>query len=269
MVRRLALLALLCVLCALSALAAQPLFPAPLHITRQIHDPISDKTSVLDEYGVGNRLISIAGTRTSIADYEKGELIEIDRDSATYSVTRFDAVAKAAAMGGGEEAHGESKTTSTAPSLRSAGMKATRFGGHAEFFEADVDSDAVKERVEIAVDRATLVSKEALEVLLGSAYPGVRRAEHEAVFSAARSPRARGLITQSSDGSDAAFALPVEQVIHYEVDGQKLEFRNSVVRIGSETPPAEMVSIPAGARLVDSRYTAITKELELLQNPKP
>jgi hypothetical protein len=269
MVRRLALLALLCVLCALSALAAQPLFPAPLHITRQIHDPISDKTSVLDEYGVGNRLISIAGTRTSIADYEKGELIEIDRDSATYSVTRFDAVAKAAAMGEGKEAHAQSKTTSTAPSLRSAGMKATRFGRNAEFFEADVDSDAVKERVEIAVDRATLVSKEALEVLLGSAYPGVRRAEHEAVFSAARSPRERGLITQSSDGSDAAFALPVEQVIHYEVDGQKLEFRNSVVRIGSETPPAEMVSIPAGARLVDSRYTAITKELELLQNPKP
>jgi hypothetical protein len=267
MVRRLALFALLCVVCALPALAAQPLFPAPLHITRQIHDPISDKTSVLDEYGVGNRLISIAGTRTSIADYEKGELIEIDRDAATYSITRFDAVAKAAAMGEGKEARAQSSAP-TAPSLRSTGMKATHFGRNAEFFEADVDSDAVKERVEIAVDRATLVSKEALEVLLGAAYPGVRRAEHEAVFSAARSPRERGLLAQSTD-SDAAFALPVEQVVHYEIDGQKLEFRNSVVRIGSEPPPAELVSIPAGARLVDSRYAAITKELELLQSPKP
>src|SRR5260370_24106548 len=78
-----------------AALAAGPLFPTPLHITRQVHDTISGKTAVLDEYGYGNRLVDIRGSRTSIADYEKGELVEIDRASGTYSVTRFDAVARA------------------------------------------------------------------------------------------------------------------------------------------------------------------------------
>ncbi len=31
--------------------AAGPLFPAPLHLTRQVSDPFSGKTEVLDEYG--------------------------------------------------------------------------------------------------------------------------------------------------------------------------------------------------------------------------
>src|SRR6266850_2143045 len=75
--------------------AGAPLFPAPLHLTRQVHDSISDKTTLIEEYGYGNRLVAVRGGRTSIADYEKGELIEIDRDAGTYSVTRFDALAKA------------------------------------------------------------------------------------------------------------------------------------------------------------------------------
>ena len=48
-------------------------------ITRQVHDSISDKTTLLEEYGYGNRLVAVRGGRTSIADYEKGELVEIDR----------------------------------------------------------------------------------------------------------------------------------------------------------------------------------------------
>lgn len=77
-----------------SAQAAEPLFPAPLHITRQIQDPLAGTTVVLDEYGYGNRLVSVRGSKTSIADYERGELTEIDRDTATYSVTRFEALAR-------------------------------------------------------------------------------------------------------------------------------------------------------------------------------
>src|SRR4051794_27842202 len=91
-----ALYVLLSVLTATVATAAAPaLFPTPLHITRQVHDSISGKTAVLEEYAYGNRLIAVRGAKTSIADYEKGELIEIDRDAGTYSVTRFDAVARA------------------------------------------------------------------------------------------------------------------------------------------------------------------------------
>ena len=79
-----------------SAMSGAPLFPSPLHISRQVHDSISEKTVLLEEYGVGNRLIAVRGGQTSIADYEKGELIEIDRDAGTYSITRFDALARAA-----------------------------------------------------------------------------------------------------------------------------------------------------------------------------
>lgn len=256
--------ALMCLVLGPAAIAAAPLFPTPLHITRQVHDPISGKTSVLEEYGVGNRLISIRAERTSIADYEKGELIEIDRNAGTYSVTRFDAIAKAAQLTGGVL---ETKAGGLKPSAppRSAGMKATRTGRNAEFFEADVDGD-VKQRIEVGVDRANLISKEALEVLLGAAYPGVRRPEHDAVLSAARSQRPRGVASQSEAG-EPAFALPVEQIVRYEIDGQQLEFRTSVVRLGSESPPADLVSIPAGARLVVSRYVAVVQELEKFEHP--
>jgi len=253
----------MCLVLEAAAFAAAPLFPTPLHITRQVHDPIAGTTNVLDEYGIGNRLISIRAERTSIADYEKGELMEIDRKTGTYSITRFDAVAKVAQVTGAPVA---TKTGGLKPAApQSLGMKATRTGRNAEFFEAEVDGE-VKQRVEIAVDRSTLVSKEALEVLLGAAYPGVRRPEHDAVLSAARSQRPRGVMTQS-ESSEPAFAIPVEQTIHYELDGQQLEFRTSVVRLGTETPPADLVSIPPGARLVVSRYVAVMQELEKLEHP--
>ncbi len=260
-----ALSALMCLVLGPAAIAAAPLFPTPLHITRQVHDPISGKTSVLEEYGVGNRLISIRAERTSIADYEKGELIEIDRNAGTYSVTRFDAIAKAAQLTGAPAMATMAGGPKPAAPPRSAGMKATRTGRNAEFFEADVDGD-VKQRIEVGVDRANLISKEALEVLLGAAYPGVRRPEHDAVLSAARSQRPRGVASQSEAG-EPAFALPVEQIVRYEIDGQQLEFRTSVVRLGSEPPPADLVSIPAGARLVVSRYVAVAQELETFEHP--
>lgn len=259
----LALFALVSGLLASPSFAAAPLFPTPLHITRQVYDPISGKTSVLEEYGVGNRLISIRAELTSIADYEKGELIEIDRDAATYSITRFDAVAKATSAVGVAEVQ-----TKASASPRRMGMKPTRMGRNAEFFEADVETGAMKQRIEIAVDPSALVSKDALEVLLGAAYPGVRRAEHDAVFSAARSQRQRGMAAEGV-ANEAVFALPVEQIIHYDIEGQQLEFRTSVVRLGNESPPSELVSIPAGARLVVSRYVAVTQELEQLERPAP
>jgi len=94
MVRAVALQALFCLVVVPALLAAGPLFPTPLHLTRQVHDPISGKTTMLNEYGYGNRLISVRGGLTSIADYEKGELLEIDRDAGTYSITRFEPTAR-------------------------------------------------------------------------------------------------------------------------------------------------------------------------------
>lgn len=266
--------ALVCVLFSPAAFAAGPLFPTPLHLTRQVHDPITNTTAVLEEYGQGDRLVSVRGTKTSIADYTKGELMEIDRDAGTYSITRFDAIARARQIIGANTAPVASATT-TKPrerQFRSNGMRATKLGRNAEFFETDIEGNGsgVKAKLEVAVDPTALVSKNALEVLLGAAYPGVRRPEHDAVLSAAASPASsrRSGLTANAE-SEAMYALPIEQSVRYEAEGQSIELRTSVVRIGSEVPPADQLSIPAGARLVVSRLIAASEEIERLDRPTP
>src|SRR5207244_13502940 len=122
--------------------AAPPLFPTPLHITRQVHESVSGKSTVLEEYGVGNRLVAIRGGLTSIADYEKGELVEIDRDAGTYSITRFDAVARANRIvnpsAGADAASGAKKDHP----LRSLGEKPATSGRAPDFLARDVEAQA-------------------------------------------------------------------------------------------------------------------------------
>ena len=147
MVRAVALQALFCLVVVPALLAAGPLFPTPLHLTRQVHDPISGKTTMLNEYGYGNRLISVRGGLTSIADYEKGELLEIDRDAGTYSITRFEAIAKATQALGPQAAAAVAETKK--PMLRAVGSKATKSGRSAEFFESSIDAKPLKQKVEV------------------------------------------------------------------------------------------------------------------------
>ena len=266
---RLALAALAFVVASL-ANAAEPLFPTPLHLTRQVHDPISDTTTVLDEYAYGNRVVSVRGPRTSIADYERGELTEINREDATYSITKFEVLAKA--LAGGATARAMSLQSGDAGAarmqMRSSGMKATKLGRQAEFFEAEVEASPMKRTMAIAVDANTMVSKEALEVLLGAAYPNPRLAEHDAVVRAAATQNRRGDIATNALSAPQMYALPIEQSMLIELDGQKLEMRTSVVRIGTELPGADLLSIPAGARLVTSRIVAVQNELEQLDHPQ-
>jgi hypothetical protein len=253
------------------AAAEQPLFPTPLHITRQISEPFSGKTVVIQEYGYGNRLISVRGSVTAIADYEKGELTEIDREGGTYSVTRFDIIAKA------------SKALAAPPAaalkvkelrLRTAGARTTKGGRLAEFFSAEIGGKESKQAFEVGIDRSVTLSREALEVVIGAAYPGTRNSEHEVLLSAAGGGRLTPISQGSSSASRPTYALPVEQVTRYEVEGEALEFRNTVMRIGSEPPSADLLAIPGGARLVESRIAAVHRELELAERqneppPKP
>jgi hypothetical protein len=247
-------------------IAAAPLFQTPLHITRQIHDSISDKTAVLEEYGYGNRLVAVRGTRTSIADYDKGELTEIDREAGTYSVTRFDAIARAnqvvnpTAASANAAAAGQPERA-----LRPLGVKPTKSGRSADFFEAQLGA---QEKITVAVDRAAVVSKDALEVLVGAAYPGVHTSEHDVVLSAA-APAAPTSRIASQTAASASYALPVEQVTALDSDGQHVEFRSTVMRVGAETPPVDVISIPPGARLITSRIVEVAREIELRDRPTP
>ena len=270
-----ALFALVSLLVSSSAGAAEPLFPMPLHLTRQVHDPLANSTVVLEEYGYGNRLVSVRGSKTSIADYERGELTEIDRDAATYSVTRFDQIARAVALTGGNAAapvkEDRAEARAAAATMRSTGMRATKLGRNAEYFEAEVSAEGMKQKVEIALDPTARVSKAALEVLLGAAYPAAKRPEHDVVMSAAvtREQRRGNVSTNAAAAqTQELYALPIEQRFTIGLDDQTtLELRSSVVRVGNEQPPADLVSIPAGARLVVSRYVAVASELELMNRP--
>jgi hypothetical protein len=249
------------------------LFPAPLHLTRQVSDPFSGKTEVLDEYGYGNRLASVRGARTTIADYEKGELTEIDRQAGTYSVTRFDAVAKArhsVEVRKSADSTSGSGRSATQHSMRALGVKQTKGGRQAEFYTTDLPITGLKRTLEVGFDRNVTVTKDALEALLGSAYPGSRNSEQDAVLSTATSSRRGGLTAQeATTGSDEMVALPVEQIEHYEADGVQVEFRTTVVRVANEAPPSDVLAIPAGARLVTSRIVEVGREVDEFDHPTP
>jgi hypothetical protein len=244
--------------------AAEPLFPAPIHLSREVHDPISGKTVVVQEYGYGNRLVSVRGPKTSIADFEKSELIEIDRDAGTYSVTRFETIAKA----GRSLPSASARAASARPALRPVGSKVTAAGKAAEVFESSIEGDdGNRSVVQITVDRSVGLSRAALEVLTGAAYPATRTPEHDMLFAASAPGRTRMTTDAAGSRADREYALPVEQLVRHHVDGQTIEYRTVVTRVGSEMPPADVISIPPGARLVDSRAVAIARELDRIDNP--
>lgn len=254
-----ALRALVCLAVVTPVLGASAIFPAPIHITREVHDPISGKTVVLNEYGYGNRLVSVRGNVTAIADYEKGELTEIDRSAGTYSVTRFEIIARAAKLQGGGEM--TSTTPSKSADLTALASKPTKSGRPADFFRSKSEAHSV----EVAVDRSVRLSKEALEVLLGTAYPGTANEQHEVVIAAARG--GRRAIATNSEQQETLYALPIEQLFEFTFDDERVEFRSSVLRVADEPPPADVIAIPPGARLIVSRTAAVVRELELIDSP--
>ena len=237
----------LAMLCAMSVLAADALFPQPLHLVRQVEDPLSGKTTTLHEYCAGDQVVTVNGAHVVIADYAKQQLIEIDRDAGTYSVTRFDELAK---------------TNTAAPKSEwkaaPLGMKAARSGRSVDSFELTTNH----EKLEIGVDRLTHLSRAAVEVLIGASYPNAHREEHDAILRAAGNARRggdRGAVANAADAAD--YALPVEQTLTIDEDGERLTVRNSVVEVRNDLAPDDVRMIPPGARLVESRATRLAREL--------
>jgi len=140
-------------------LAAAVLFPKPIHLVRRVEDSISGKSATFDQYCAGNRIVTVRGTRVSIADYEKQELTEIDRDAATYSVTRFDEIAKS------KKPH------------------------------AAAHPDA---KVDVNVNRTVALSRDAVEALIGASYPNARNDVHDRVLNAAAPEKGGGRVKTAS-----------------------------------------------------------------------
>lgn len=237
---------------AVSALAADVLFPAPLHLTRQVHDSIGGSTEVVEQYCYGDRVISVKGAVTTIADYGKGELTEIDRDGRTWSVTRFDDVARSLRAGVAE------KTVKGKWVIQSTGLTQLRTTRASNAFEGELEEGGTKRHSRVAVDRTVRVSKDALDVLIGAAYPNSRKIEDTVVHEAAKSGDA-------GNGGNT-FALPVEQQHTFVIDGLRAEVRDVVTRVGAELVPADLVAVPPDARLVQSRLLQRLQAFEQIES---
>jgi hypothetical protein len=204
-----------------SSVGAATLFPTPLHLVRRIDDPLARSSSIVEEFCAGDRIISISGNRVAITDFAAQTLTEIDHDTATFSITRFDEIAKA---------------RSAAPA-------------------------AINASVEVKADRTVALSRDAVEALVGAAYPNRRDSTHEKILSAV-APAGGRLAAQSKD--EAAFALPRETIVTYE---EGLTYRNVIIRIDHDPPPSRALLIDPGASRVESRLTRTARELQQLDHP--
>ena len=244
--------------------ADAPLFPVPLHFVRRYEDPIANSTTEVDEYLTGNKIITIRGAKTAIADYERHELIEIDRAASTYSVASFDDIAKAHALADrpsttptrGVQSNASRETWTITP----LGMRATKTGRNADSFE--VATSSVK--LEVSVDREITLTRSALDAVTGSGYPNNPNDQEDALARACARSDVR------AEGATAGtYGLPLDQSITIDTGSKSsLVIRNSIVKITNELPSPELLAIPAGAALVESRAVRMVKTLREAEQGK-
>ena len=252
----------------IAALAAAPsraanvLFPKSLHLVRQIDDPLSQKTTTVDQYCAGNRIVTVSGPRVAIVDYDQQQVTEIDHAAGTYSITRFDELAKAL----GSANHIADKSTRTKWTEKPLGTKSSAGGRSVESFE--MTREGAKRRVEIGVDRQIALSKEAVEALVGAAYPNTRNDDHEAVLAAA-APHGRAKTTSNATGAATAapYGLPAEQVITYDAEGLTVTMKSSIVRVDGDAAPADALLIAPGTKRVVASVVRAAAELDALDHP--
>lgn len=243
----------------LFASAGTLLFPKPLHLTRDVVDPITGKTSHLEQYCLANRVVSIAGSRTVIADYDRSELIEIDREHGTYSVTPFSAVASARPHRKVVRAASTATAASAGPAMEHRGTD-RRAGRSVDLYAGDDAAHAL--HAEVAVDQSAALSRDAFDVLVGAAYPGDADASTELVRSASRRP-VSGVSSNGTTVSES-YGLPIEQTTRWDVNGRTITAANRVTRVSDDVAPSDLLAIPPGARRVDSRIVVTARESEQL-----
>ncbi len=236
-------------LVATAASAADVLFPQPLHITRQIEDSISKSKTTLHEYCAGNQVITVSGDRVTIADYTRQELTEIDRRAGTYSVTRF------------EELAGALAATNMTTRRKAAASQATTRTVASDSYEIQLDPAT---KMELRVDRNVHLSRAALEVLIGASFPNPRSETHDAILRTSVSPRDGGRRIVANAADVETYALPVEQSMTFDVEGEQVSIRNKVLDVRPELAPPGTVTIPPGSQLVEARAVRLARELREL-----
>jgi hypothetical protein len=252
--RYIRLSALLLLLASIAAGAAPaPLFPTPLHVTRVISEPLTAQSATVEQYYFGSRVVTVRGERSVIVDYDKREITEIDRANATYSITKFDD--EAAARGPRTAKHSTAAVTRSRSDFRG--------GRGVEIYTAD-DADL---HAEIAIDASVVLSREAFDVIIGAAYPASGGATADLARGAAT--RDGGVHAASGGAASDSYGLPIEQTFRWNAGGESLTSSNRVTRVGDETAPAELIAIPPGARLVESRRIETKRLADQLDSIPP
>jgi hypothetical protein len=253
-------------------LDAATLFPKPLHIVRKVDDSLSAVSATIDEYCAGNRIVSVRGSVITIVDYDKQELTEIDHTAGTYSITKFDDIARA--RGKFDAATGvKAVASSAAPKWRTTplGARPSAAGRSLETTEMVRESSGSKEQINIGIDRQVSLSREAVEALIGASYPNAHTERHDLLLGAA-GPQSggSGRANATSVAPNDAYGLPSEQTITFELDGSRVVAHNAVLSVTFDTVPPEALNIDPNAKRVESKGTAIVKELQQLdQLPAP
>jgi hypothetical protein len=225
-----------------AAAAGAPLFPEPIHVRRELHDPIAERTSIVDEYCVGNRIVTIQGARVVIADYSRREVIEIDHATTTFSITSFDQLPER--QGLSELATFEPRTEQTTPSFD---------GRQLETYEFRRETASERLTISVSIDPRVRLSRDALDAVAGRPDSFA----HRAAMRAAGASDGRRLQTDALP----LFGLPADQTITYEIAGEQLQYRSTVVAIDRDEPPPELLLIPPGATRTESRLVAIPRML--------
>jgi hypothetical protein len=238
--------AALSILIAPLSFAATALFPKPLHLVRRVDDPIAKTTATIDEYCAGNRVVTVRGAKVAIADYDAQQLTEIDHAAQTWSVTPFADIARSRTD---LDVRIGNKTAASEAKVTALGRTASGDGYVVSY---------AHRRTQVAFNRNIALSRAAAEVLIGAAYPNVRNSEADGILSAAGG---NGTVSAMSTGSVATYGLLVERTLTVEDGGTTLVSRNEVVRVGEETPPADLMIIEPGAKRVESRLTRLAREL--------
>lgn len=243
--------------------ASKSLFPAPLHLTREIVNPVSNAKSVVEEYCNGNRIVSVSGSRTAIVDYDKSEVTEIDFAAGTYSVTKFEAIAKAR-EGLQVAALSANAVRDWKIEARGGSVVASRPG---ETIEAERTSNRIKQNIRITADTQLTLSRGAVEALMGLSYPNTPDASASIVLDALRHQRPKLVANSASASADDEYRLPLEHIVRFDIDGETVESRSVVTRLGAELAPPDVLAIPPGAKLVESRAVAVRKQLDEIEHP--
>lgn len=259
-------------LCAATPAFAATLFPQPLHLVRQIDDPVANGRMTVHEYCIGDRMVTVNGPRVTIADYAKQELVEIDRKAGTYSITRFSEMATLLKSQRGMRPAAADDTANLAARTRgedewSATPLGTKSFASGRAFEAYAFARGRvgdQRRIEVGIDRRVTLSRDAVEVLVGAAYPNDRTPEHDVLVRASagmRDPRNDDSGSAAAAAVQATYALPAEQSTTFELAGQTVTVHNSIVSVTNEAPPDDVMQIPPGATQVESRVTRLVREL--------